>query len=112
MLDNIESHKDSILFNSGWLAYGSVMAVSIWGGLVSYFEKREKFSWSGLTAQLLSSSFAGMMTALVCQYANLPTPLMGALSGVAAYMGTPAMVKLARKLKWVRELMDSKDGDK
>lgn len=86
------------------------MVVSIWGGLVSYFEKREKFSWVGLAAQLLSSSFAGMMTALVCQYANLPTPLIGALSGVAAYMGTPAMVKLARKLKWVRELMDSKES--
>lgn len=108
MLDNLESHKDSLLFNSGWVTYVWVVAISIWGGIVSYFGKNVKFTWASLVAQLSSSSFAGLMTAFACQYAGISGPLMGVFCGVAAHMGTPALINLAMKLKFVRNLLDDK----
>lgn len=108
MLDNVEPAKDSLIFNSGWITYCWVLAISIWGGLVSYMSKRKKFSWAGLTAQLSSSSFAGLMTAFACQYAGISGPLMGVLCGVAAHMGTPALIDLAMRFKPVRNLLEEK----
>lgn len=105
MIDNVEQHKDSLVFHSGWIPYLGVMAISLWGGLVSYFEKRTKFSWMTLFAHLLSSSFAGMMTFFGCEYAGISGPLTGVLCGVAAHMGTPALIRLAMKLKIVREVL-------
>lgn len=108
MLENVESHKDSFLFTSGWVTYVWVLAISIWGGLVSYLGKRKKFTWAGLVAQLSSSSFAGMMTAFACQYAGISGPLMGVLCGVAAHMGTPALIQLAMRFKPVRAMLEDK----
>jgi hypothetical protein len=90
--------------------------ISIWGGLVSFFEKKEKFSWVSLFAHLSSSSFAGWMTFLGCQYAHISGPLVGIFCGVAAHMGTPALLKLASKFKIVREVLKAEgldeNGDK
>lgn len=92
---------------SEWFTYLWVMAVSVWGGLVSFFEKKgEPFSWGRLAAHLLSSSFAGMMTYYVCDYGNVPGPLIGVFCGVAAHMGTPALLKL----KIVRQFFNDKES--
>jgi hypothetical protein len=84
--------------NSSTFTYLWVMGVSVWGGLVDYFEKREakkeSFSLGKLFAHLLSASFAGLMTFYLCQYGNVPEPLTGVLCGVAAHMGTPALLKM------------------
>lgn len=83
------------LIDSEWLTYLWVFGVSLWGGLVSFFErKNEPFSWVRLFAHLLSSSFAGMMTFYICQYGHIAEPLTGALCGVAAHMGTPALLRM------------------
>lgn len=92
----------------GWFTYLWVIGVSLWGGMVSFFEKKgEPFSWVRLFAHLSSSSFAGLMTFYVCQYGNVPEPLIGVFCGVAAHMGTPALLKL----KIVRQFFekDSKE---
>lgn len=85
--------KESLL-TSGYLTYVWIIGVSLWGGMVSYFEKKEPFSWLLLLAHLLSASFAGLMTFYLCQYGGVPEPLTGALCGVAAHMGTPALLKM------------------
>lgn len=109
MLDNVDPQKGSeMFFTTSWLTYCWVLAISIWGGLVAYTSKREKFSWAGLVAQLTSSSFAGLMTSFACQYAGISGPLMGVLCGVAAHMGTPAFIKLAMRFKPIKDLLETK----
>lgn len=91
------------IFNSDWFTYLWVLGVSLWGGMVSFFEKdTEPFSWRRLAVRLLSASFAGMMTAYVCQAGGITGPLMGAFAGVAAHMGTPALMRL----KMVRQFFE------
>lgn len=102
----MESVKGAIL-ESSIVTYAWVLGVSLWGGLVSYFEKKEPFSLLRLTAHLSSSSFAGMMTFYICEYGNVPAPLIGVFCGVAAHMGTPALLKL----KIIKQFLD-KEGDK
>lgn len=92
--------------NSGLLTYAWVLGVSVWGGLTSYFEKKEPFSWLNLIAHLSSSSFAGLMTYFLCQYGGVPGPLTGVFCGVASHLGTPALIKLAMKAKFVRQFFD------
>lgn len=106
MIENVDATPKTGLFTSGWLTYAGVFAISIWGGLVSYLERKGKFSWKNLLAHLLSSSFAGLMTFFACEYASISGPLTGVLCGVAAHMGTPAMINLAMKLKPVRAVLD------
>jgi hypothetical protein len=99
--------------NSGIVTYAWVIGISLWGGIVSYFDKKEPFNMVRLIAHLSSSSFAGLMTFFLCQYGNMPGPLTGVLCGVAAHMGTPALIKLAMRLKYVRQFFaESPDEEK
>jgi hypothetical protein len=107
MMDNLDPKNE--LIHSGVLTYLGVLGISLWGGIVSYFEKKEKFSWYNLIAHLSSASFAGMMTFFGCEYAGVSGPLVGVLCGVAAHMGTPALIALAMKLKIVRNVIDDKE---
>ena len=97
----MDSTKESLL-TSGVLTYVWVVGVSLWGGLVSFLEKKDPFSWIRLFAHLMSSSFAGLMTFYLCQAGSVPEPLTGALCGVAAHMGTPALLKM----KVIRQFLD------
>lgn len=110
MFENVDAPKDG-LFTSGWITYAGVLGISIWGGLVSYFERKGKFSWKNLTAHLMSSAFAGMMVYMGCEYAGISGPLAGLLCGVSAHMGTPALIAIAKKSKTVRVFLEG-IGDK
>lgn len=94
------------LFQPGLLTYAAVIGISVWGGVTSFLESDKPFSWRRFSAHLTSSSFAGMMTGFACQYANISGTLSFVLVGVAAHMGTPALIKLAMKLKVVRNALD------
>lgn len=108
---DIQPKESSFILLSDWPTYLAIMTISIWGGFVSFFERKrkEEFSWLNFFAHLSSAGFAGMMASLACAYFGISGPLTGAMSGVAAYMGTPALIKLAMKLKVVRDLLE---GDK
>lgn len=111
MFENIDLNKlssvDASKLFQGWTAYLGVIAISLWGGIVRFLESKEAFSWRNLVAQLSSSSFAGMLTFFACQYANVNGPLTGVLCGVAAHMGTPALIALASKLKVVKNFLEA-----
>lgn len=96
--------KESLL-TSGIVTYIWVVGVSLWGGLVSFLEKEAPFSWVRLFAHLLSSSFAGLMTFYLCQAGSVPEPLTGVFCGVAAHMGTPALLKM----KVIRQFLDKEE---
>ncbi len=105
MIDGFDQKETVVFSSSGWLTYAGVLAISLWGGVVSYFNRKGKFSWQTFIAHLSSSSFAGMMTFFACEYAGISGPLTGVCCGVAAHMGTPALIKLAMRLKVVRNLL-------
>lgn len=93
-MDTKQTTFYSDFINSEVFTYLWVFGVSLWGGLVSYFEKKEPFNWLHLFAHLSSASFAGLLTYFVCDYGNVPGPLMGVCCGVAAHMGTPALLRM------------------
>lgn len=83
--------------NSEYATYVTVGIATIWGGLVSYYDKMTTFSWKKLTVHMLSAGFAGFIVALIAQAGGLGVPAVGALAGIAAHMGTPAILKLLMK---------------
>lgn len=90
--------------NSGYITYLWVIGVSLWGGLVSYFEKQdEKFSVKKLSAHLLSASFAGFLTFMLCDYGHIAGPLTGVFCGVSAHLGTPALLRT----RFIRKFLES-----
>lgn len=95
---------------SEYITYLWVLAVSLWGGLVSYFDKVKRFSWSKLAVHLSSSAFAGVMTYLLCEAAGVRGPMMGVLCGVSAHMGTPALIKLLMKHKLFKRVLGDEEG--
>ena len=100
-------------FSGSWLTYLGVIAISIWGGIVKYMSSPERFTWSSFVAQVMSSSFAGMLVFLACQYSDINGPLTGVLCGAAGHLGTPAIIKLAMKLKFVKAILsDDKEAEK
>src|ERR1044071_1358895 len=111
MFDNVDVTKiagtDVAKLVHDWGAYIGVLALSIWGGIVRFLGDKEAFSWRSLVAQISSSSFAGMMTFFACQYTHVPGPLVGVLCGVAGYIGTPALLALAMKLKMVKNFLQT-----
>lgn len=98
--------------NSDLLTYLWVLGVSIWGGCVSFFDGRaereketgipEKFSWQALAVKILSAAFAGLITMYLCQASNLPTAATGAIVGISAHLGTPALMKL----KFIKNIIE------
>lgn len=95
------------LLHSDLVTYIGVMTISIWGGLTHWMSSDEKFSWRSVTAQVMSSSFAGLCTYWACQYTHVAGSLTGILCAVAGHMGTPALIALAMRLKVVRNMLDT-----
>lgn len=107
MIDNIEPTKDSfhLLQSSGWLNYLIVMVLSLWAGFVSYFQKKkEEFNWLNMFVHISSAGFAGVMAQLVCMHLGIDGPFQAAISGISAYTGTPALVKILMRLKDVQRI--------
>jgi len=109
MFENVDTSKlastDFSKLFQGWGAYIGIMFLSLWGGIVRFLQSKEAFSFRSLMAQLSSSGFAGMMAFFACQYFNVNGPLTGCLCGMAAYLGTPALIALAMKLKVVKNFL-------
>ncbi len=79
------------------LPWITTMALSLWGGLVQYAQRLrrgEKFSWQGLTLDLVICSFAGLLTFLLCEAAGIKGPIAAVLIAVSAHMGTRAIASL------------------
>ncbi len=99
--------KEQLLSLGDWLSNNEVITylwvagTTFWGGVVSYFDKNEPFKWRNFFAHLSSAAFASLMVALLCESTGVEGPIVGVLCGIAAHMGTPAIIKLLRKNKSV-----------
>lgn len=106
IMDSKQAVATGNFFNSEMWTFLWVFGVSLWGGIVSYFERKEPFSWRRLLVHSCSASFAGMMTYFVCQAGNVPGALTGAICGLAAHMGTPALVSALKRLPLIKNVID------
>jgi hypothetical protein len=81
-----------------WIA---VIALALLGGAVQYWRKLQAipsraFRLAELAGEMATSAFAGVITALLCQYAGFSLYLTAALCGIAGHMGSRALMHLER----------------
>lgn len=80
------------------LPYVWTILLSCWGGAVSHFQNNRKqakpFNWRELLFDLVTSSFAGLLTYLFCQAAHIEGPMGAMLVAISGHMGTRAIASL------------------
>lgn len=92
--------------------YVWTILLSAWGGIVNYIDETEKqkkpWNWRELLFDVVTSSFAGVLTYLFCQAANIHGPMAAVLIGVSGHMGTRALASFQNLYR--RILGDKQDG--
>ena len=83
------------------LTYVWVIALSVWGGVVSWVGKVRRgevspMSLLELFAEVVVAGFVGMLTFWLCEAAEMAPLLTAALVGVSSHMGTRALFQLER----------------
>ena len=83
------------------LTWALVIALSVLGGAVSFYRKVQqgiarRWNFAEFLGELATSAFAGLVTALLCQYAGIGITLTAALCGIAGHMGGRAIFQLER----------------
>ena len=96
--------------NSEYVTYVWMFLVSIFGGSVSYFDKHSTIRFLRFFTHLTSSAFAGLMTGMLCQYSGVNGDLKYVACGIAAHMGTPAVIALLKKNKLLRGIFEQDNG--
>lgn len=80
------------------IAYAWFLVLALWGGTANYISRvRRKgmpFSVIELIGEWTISGFAGLITAYLCSYLNLPFPMIAAFAGIAGHMGGRAIFVL------------------
>lgn len=101
----MDSHKESTQVLLDQLKeigpYISTVVLSSWGGLVQYIQKlknnpRAKFNWRELFFDLVISAFAGFLTYMLCQVANIQGPMQAILVSISGHMGARAIASFQR----------------
>lgn len=86
---------------SQWLSWIWVIALSGWGGAVSYFHKVDKhslkFSFVKFAMEIATSAFVGVLTFLICDAASLSWEITAAMVGVSGHMGTRALFIIEKR---------------
>lgn len=94
--------------NYTFITYGWVIFLSTWGGLVSFLRKVKSGEAKAsnimeLIGELVTSSFAGMITFFLCQKAGFDGVTTAALVGISGHMGTRAVFIMEQIIeKWLR----------
>lgn len=87
--------------------YGFILAVSLLGGLVGWFNKVRNGELQGadlrvLMGELTTSALAGLLTFWFCEWASVSPLLTSAFAGVAGHMGTRGIALLEGFFKrWI-----------
>ncbi len=80
------------------LAYGWFVLLALWGGTANYISRvRTKglpFSVVELIGEWSISGFAGLCTAYLCVYLEMPFPLIAVCAGISGHMGGRAIYLL------------------
>jgi len=77
------------------LPYLSTIGLSCWGGVVQHVQRlrngKKKFNWRELAFDLISSSFAGILTHFLCDASGIEGAKAAMLIAVSGHMGTRAI---------------------
>ncbi len=98
-----EAAKDPTSYSL--LTYGWVVLLSAWGGAVRFIRKVKagdmtmKQAALTLASEIVTSSFAGVVTFYACEAVNTPPLYTAMLVGVAGHMGGRALDPLERLYK-------------
>lgn len=92
-------HKDPNTYNVLTLLW--VVTLSAWGGTVNYIRKLQtgtakKFSIFQLLGEIVSSSFFGVITFLLCEAGHFSPLVTAALVGLSGHMGSKALYLIMR----------------
>lgn len=74
--------------------YATTVFLSTWGGIVNYIQSVRKgrtFSWRELMFDLITSSFAGLLTYYFCLSAGISDTMSAILIAISGHMGTRAI---------------------
>lgn len=81
------------------ITYGWIVAIAMLGGLVKFIRKLNeskepkplRYIFLRFAGEMIISSFAGIITVLICLYWEMPTVLIGVLAGVSGHLGGKAI---------------------
>lgn len=76
--------------------YGLTLGVALLGGFVAWYSKVRRgeipmWSINHLVGELSTSALAGLLCFWICEWANFPPLLTGALTGICGHMGPRAV---------------------
>lgn len=97
--------------------YGWVFVISFFGGFASWARKVKDgkarwFNFVELIGELAIASFAGVITFLLCRWAETNEWLMAALIGISGHMGSRTIFLAEQALeRWYRRMFPSVGGD-
>ncbi len=87
-----EKLPDDVELLKQMLPYLVAFFLSCWGGVVHHIQRLQKsgkaFSWRDFCFDLLVSSFAGLLTYFLCDWAHIQGPIAALLIAVSGHMGT------------------------
>ena len=75
--------------------YFTTVVLSIWGGVVNHIQTirngKKKFQWRELAFDLVTSTFAGLITFYFCRTAGISETMSAILIAISGHMGTRAI---------------------
>lgn len=105
MIDTGDSGKTFWEYLVWLITWGWVLALSAWGGAVSYFHHMTKhglrFSLFRLAMDVSTSAFVGVLTYLLCHAANISEGVTAAMVGISGHMGAKALLMLEKKYEHI-----------
>jgi len=96
------------------LTYLWVIAISSWGGMVSFYRKMRMgysrpFNVVEMVGEISTSAFVGVLTFWMCEAASINPLISAALIGISGHMGSRAIWQFER---WAeRRLMGTTKGE-
>lgn len=85
--------------NYSLLTYAWVVLLSMWGGAVSFLQKRKAgiarpFNFAEFIGEIATSGFAGVLTFLICEASQVSPLLTAAFVGISGHMGSRSILYL------------------
>lgn len=81
------------------VTYCWVAALSVWGGVVSFFRKHKAgkvraFNITEFLGELITSALAGVITFWLCEWSNTSPLLSAVLIAISGHMGSRAIFQI------------------
>ena len=96
------------------MPYLSTIFLSTWGGVVNHITKlrngKENFQWRELAFDLVTSTFAGLITFYLCRSAGISETMSAILIAISGNMGTRAIAGFETLYKRVIGIEDDEQN--